>query len=63
MFKLNQNMEERKQQMDWDQQTLENWFEECKRRDDNITFLEKYSRQDEAKIKVNLIPIREIQDK
>lgn len=51
---MNRKIEEQKQQMNWDQQALENWVEECKRRDENVAFLEKYSRQDEAKIKVRI---------
>ena len=41
-----------KAQMKWDQQALEAWFEESPQKDEDIIALMKYTRQDEAKVKL-----------
>jgi hypothetical protein len=44
-----------KSQMKWDQQALEAWLEESAQKDEDALTLQNYSKQDEGKIKVNLI--------
>jgi hypothetical protein len=51
-FKLMQRLEDLKARMEWDQQALQAWLEEAARKDEDAMIIEKYSRQDEAKIKV-----------
>lgn len=41
--------------MNWDQQALQAWLEEAARKDEDAMIIEKYSRQDETKIKVKCI--------
>ena len=52
IFKQTQHLEELKSQMNWDQQALEAWLEESAQKDEDAMILSRYTRQDEAKVKV-----------
>jgi len=51
IFGLNQQLEDAKKQVSWDQQALEAWLEESARRDEDALTLKKYSKSDNSKLK------------
>ena len=53
IFMKTKQLEELKSQMNWDQKALEAWLEESAKRDEDALILEKYTRSDESKVKVN----------
>ncbi|XP_048362804.1 coiled-coil domain-containing protein 39 [Sphaerodactylus townsendi] len=57
VFKWTQKLEALKNQMNWDQQTLEAWIEESARKDNDALVIEKYSQQDEGKLRALTLKI------
>lgn len=51
IFKTKQKMGNMDEEIKWDSETKQNWLEKEAKNEDDVITLEKYSRQDEAKIK------------
>ncbi|KAJ8793867.1 hypothetical protein J1605_019131 [Eschrichtius robustus] len=54
IFKTTQKLDGLKCQMNWDQQALEAWLEESAHKDSDALTLQKYARQDDNKIRLEL---------
>lgn len=57
VYRANQLVDEMTAQMKWDHQALEAWLEESAQKDEDVMALMKYTRQDEAKVKVMKIDV------
>ncbi|CAF0814550.1 unnamed protein product [Didymodactylos carnosus] len=62
VYRANQQFDEMKSQMKWDQQALEAWLEESAQKDEDVMALMKYTRQDEAKVKELMFKIERMTD-
>ncbi|KAF7242558.1 Coiled-coil domain-containing protein 39 [Varanus komodoensis] len=57
IFKVTQKLEALRCQMNWDQQALEAWLEESARKDNDAVTLQKYTQQDDGKLRMLTLQI------
>ncbi|XP_027731703.1 coiled-coil domain-containing protein 39 isoform X3 [Vombatus ursinus] len=60
IFKTSQKLECLKCQMNWDQQALEAWLEESAHKDSDAFALQKYTQQDDSKIRALILQIERL---
>ncbi|PAA67035.1 hypothetical protein BOX15_Mlig013471g1, partial [Macrostomum lignano] len=62
IFKQTAQLEEMKAQMNWNQQALEAWLEESEKKTEDSLALQKYTRQDEGKIRELSLQLERLTD-
>ncbi|XP_074154367.1 LOW QUALITY PROTEIN: coiled-coil domain-containing protein 39 [Sminthopsis crassicaudata] len=60
VFRTSQKLEYLRSQMNWDQQALEAWLEESAHKDNDAFALQKYTQQDDNKIKALILQIERL---
>ncbi|XP_051839182.1 coiled-coil domain-containing protein 39 [Antechinus flavipes] len=60
VFRTSQKLEYLRSQMNWDQQALEAWLEESAHKDSDAFALQKYTQQDDSKIKALILQIERL---
>ncbi|KAM9039458.1 coiled-coil domain-containing protein 39 isoform 1-T1 [Sarcophilus harrisii] len=60
IFRTSQKLEYLRSQMNWDQQALEAWLEESAHKDSDAFALQKYTQQDDNKIKTLILQIERL---